>query len=444
MSALDSLAKSLSDSVKRLLRLPMVDEAAIKELVKDLQRALLQADVNVNLVLEISKRVEERSIKESLPPGISRREHVVKVLYEELTRFLGEEPAKTTLQEGTTNIVMLVGIQGTGKTTGAIKIARYYQKRGLRAGVVCADVYRPGAFEQLKQMADRVGVSVYGDPGEKNPERIVRDGVDKLRKEKFDIILIDTAGRHKDEKALMEEMKRLSEVIKPDEILLAIDGTIGQQAMAHAKAFNDTTTIGSIYVTKLDGSAKGGGALSAVAATGAKIKFVGTGEKIEDIEQFIPSNFVGRLLGMGDLQALLDRVKDAELNIPEAKVKAFMQGRFTLTDLYHQMEGLRRMGPLRKVWKMMPGGVNIPDDQIEVAEKKLDDWRIIIQSMRKDEVEDPKMIDSSRAHRIARGSGKSERDVKELVNQYFMMKKMVKSLKRRQLTLGKRMPFAAQ
>jgi signal recognition particle subunit SRP54 len=339
---------------------------------------------------------------------------------------------------------MLVGIQGTGKTTGAVKIARYYQKRGLRTSVVCADVYRPGAYEQLKQMADRVGVTVYGDPDEKNPEKIAMNAVEKLRKETLDVIIIDTAGRHKDEKALMEEMKRLSEAVKPDEILLAIDGTIGQQAMVHAKAFNEATRIGSIYVTKLDGSAKGGGALSAVAATGAKIKFVGTGEKIEDIEEFIPSNFVGRLLGMGDLQALLDRVKDAELSVPEAKVKAFMQGRFTLSDLYHQMEGLRRMGPLRKIWKMMPGGVNLPDDQIEIAEKKLDDWRVIIQSMRKEEVEDPKKIDSSRAHRIARGSGKSEKDVKELVNQYFMMKKMMKSLKRRQLTLGKRMPFAAQ
>jgi signal recognition particle subunit SRP54 len=444
MSALDSLAKSLSESVKRLLRLPMVDEAAIKELVKDLQRALLQADVNVNLVLEISKRVEERSIKETLPPGISRREHVVKVLYEELTRFLGEEPAKTAVQEDRVNVIMLVGIQGTGKTTGAIKIARYYQKRGLKAAVVCTDTYRPGAYEQLKQMAERIGIVVYGELGEKDPNKIARNGLAKLRSEKFDIILIDTAGRHKDEKTLMEEMKRLSEVVKPDEILLAIDGTIGQQAMVHAKAFNEATAIGSIYVTKLDGSAKGGGALSAVAATGAKIKFVGTGEKIEDIEKFVPSNFVGRLLGMGDLQALLDRVKEAEMEVPEAKMKAFMQGRFTLKDLYNQMEGLRRMGPLRKIWKMMPGGINIAEDQLETAEKKLDDWRVIIQSMRKEEVEDPKMIDSSRAHRIARGSGKSERDVKDLVNQYFMMKKMVKSLKRRQLTLGKRIPFAAQ
>lgn len=441
MSALETLARSLSDSVKRLLRLPIVDEAAIKELVKDLQRALLQADVNVNLVLEISKKVEDRSIREALPPGISRREHVVKVLYEELTRFLGVEPAKTTIQEGRTNVIMLVGIQGTGKTTGAVKIARYYQKRGLRAGIVCADTYRPGAFEQLKQMADRIGIVVYGELGAKDPERIARNGVANLRREKFDVIMIDTAGRHKDEKALMEEMKRLSETIKPDEILLAIDGTIGQQAMTHSRAFNEATKIGSIYVTKLDGTAKGGGALSAVAATGAKIKFVGVGEKIEDIEQFIPSNFVGRLLGMGDLQALLDRVKEAELNISETKVKAFMQGRFTLSDLYNQMEGLRRMGPLRKIWKMMPGGANIPEDQIEIAEKKLDDWRVVIQSMRREEVNDPKIIDSSRAHRIARGSGKSERDVKELVNQYFMMKKMVKSLKRRQLTFARRTPI---
>ncbi len=441
MSALDSLGKSLGDAVKKLLRLPIVDEKAIKELVKDLQRILLAADVNVNLVLQISKNVEERSLKETLPPGVSRREHVIKVLYEEITRFLGEKPTKLSLEPGHTTTIMLVGIQGSGKTTGAVKLARFYQKRGLKTAIVCTDTFRPGAFEQLKQLADRVGIVTFGLKDETKPERIAREGLGTLGKGGFDVIIIDTAGRHKNEKDLMEEMCRLSDAIKPDEVMLVIDGTIGQQATTQAAAFNSSTPIGSIYVTKLDGSAKGGGALSAVAATGSKIKFIGTGEKIEDIEQFIPANFVGRLMGMGDIQALVERVKEAELSLPKGKAKDILHGKFTLKDLYDQMEAIRKMGPLKKIWSMVPGGYNLPEEMAEVAEKRLDSWRVIIQSMRLEEIENPKMIDSSRTRRIARGSGKSERDVKELLSQHATMRRMMKSMRRQQSKLIRKLPF---
>jgi signal recognition particle subunit SRP54 len=240
----------------------------------------------------------------------------------------------------------------------------------------------------------------------------------------------------------MSEMKDLAKQIEPDEIILAIDASIGQAAMSQATAFNEATKIGSILVTKLDGTAKGGGALSAVAATHAKIKFVGTGEKIDDLEQFIPSSFVGRMLGMGDIKALVDRVRQAEIVVPQKKVKAFMEGKFSLKDMYDQMVAVRKMGPLKKLMGMVPGGMNVPDDAMETAERKLDSWRVIIQSMTKEEVEDPKLVDSSRARRIARGSGTSDKQVKELINQYFMMKKMMKSMKRRGSTLGRRgMPF---
>lgn len=443
LSSLENLGRSLSEALKKLLRLPVVDEKAVKELVRELQRALLQADVNVSLVLQISKNVEERALKEELPPGISRREHLVKVLYEELTKFLGEEPAKTIVQPGRTSVIMLVGIQGGGKTTGTVKIARYYQKRGLKTGIVCADTFRPGAFEQLKQLADKVGIPVYGRVDEKDSEKIALNGLTEFRKETYDVILIDTAGRHKNEKDLMDEMQTLARKLNPNEIVLVIDGTIGQQAMIQAKAFNEATPIGSIFVTKLDGSARGGGALSAVVATGAKIKFVGTGEKIDDMEQFVPADFVGRLLGMGDIKGLIEKVREAEIQVPEQRARAFIEGKFTLKDLYEQMEALRRLGPLKKLWKMMPGSYSIPDDMVETAEKKLDSWRVIIQSMRREEIEDPKLIDSSRARRIARGSGKAERDVKELVNQYNMMKKMMKTLKRRQTTLMRKFQFPA-
>ncbi len=441
MSALESLGRSLNEAVKKLLRLAVVDEKAVKELVRDLQRALLQSDVNVNLVLQISQAVEKRSLEEKLPPGISRREHVIKVLYEELTRFLGEEPGKITIEPGKTQVIMLVGIQGTGKTTSAIKLARFYQKRGLRPAIICADTYRPGAFDQLKQLAERINVPVYGEPTSGDVLRMVKRGMQQFAGERCDLIVIDTAGRHKDEGALMSEMKDLAKLIQPDEIVLTIDASIGQAAMSQAAAFNEATKIGSILVTKLDGTAKGGGALSAVAATHAKIKFLGTGEKIDDLEQFIPSSFVGRLLGMGDIKALVERVREAEIVIPEKKARAFMEGRFSLKDMYDQMVAVRKMGPLKKLVGMVPGGLNIPDDAMETAEKKLDSWRVIIQSMTRAEIEEPKLMDSSRARRIARGSGTSEKEVKELVNQYFLMKKMMKSMKRRGAALARKMPF---
>ena len=442
MSALEGLGKSLSDAMKKLLRMAVVDEKAVKELVRDLQRALLQSDVNVNLVMQISQAVEKRSLEEKLPPGISRREHVVKVLYEELTRFLGEEPSKLTIEPGKTQVIMLVGIQGTGKTTAAVKLSRFYQKRGLRPAIICADTYRPGAFDQLKQLADKVTVPVYGEPNSRDTLKIVKKGMEQFSNQKYDLIIVDTAGRHKDETELMSEMRDLAKQIQPNEIVLAIDASIGQAAMSQAAAFNESTKIGSILVTKLDGTAKGGGALSAVAATHAKIKFIGTGEKIDDIEQFIPSSFVGRLLGMGDIKALVDRVREAEIVVPQKKVRAFMEGKFTLKDMYEQMVAVRKMGPLKKLVGMMPGGMNIPDDAMENAEKKLDAWRVIIQSMTKDEIEDPKLVDSSRARRIAHGSGTSDKDVKEMVNQYFMMKKMMKSMKRRGAAFGRgKMPF---
>lgn len=439
MSTLENLGKSLSDSIKRLLRLPIVDEKAVKELVKDLQRALLKADVNLNLVLEISKRVQERALKERLPPGISRREHVVKVLYEELTRIMGGKPARVDLPSVSPYILMLVGIQGSGKTTTAVKLARFYQKRGMRPAIICADTYRPGAFEQLDQLARRIHVPVYWRK-DKSPIEIVKEGIREYAAQRYNLIIVDTAGRHKEEGELIEEMKLLEREIKPHEVMLVLDGAMGQQAYKHAEAFDKATKIGSITVTKLDGSTKGGGALSAVAATGALPKFIGTGEGLEDLESFNPPKFVGRILGMGDLESLVQKVKDAEVALSTVKARKMMEGRFTLKDLYEQMESLRKLGPLKKIWSMIPGNVSIPEEYMASAEKRIDDWRIVIQSMTKEEIENPRILNSSRIRRIARGSGKPERVVKEMINQYFTAKKMMKGLKRRQGTLRRLAP----
>ena len=439
---LDRLGSSLNDALRKVFRAPVMDEKTVKELVRDIQRALLQADVNVKLVLEVSKRIEERALKEKVPPGVSRREHVVKVVYEEITRFLGEKSVSLKIEPGKRKVIMLLGIQGSGKTTASGKLAKYFQKRGLKTALVCTDTYRPGAYDQLKQLADRANIAVYGEPKEKNAVKIAVHGLKQFKD--YDLVIIDTAGRHKEEAGLIAEMKKLEKTIKPDESILVIDGTIGQQAAIQAKALHEASPIGSILVSKLDGSARGGGALSAVAAIGAPIKFISSGEKLEDIEAFVPSRFVGRLLGMGDLQSLVEKVRDAEVKVPEKKARAFMSGKFTLTDMFEQFESMKKMGPLKGILKMIPGmGYNIPDEQMNLAEDALKKWRVIIQSMTPKEREKPKILSSSRIRRVARGSGTTEKEVKQLLTQYNQMRKMMKTFRRKKLPFfGKGLPGA--
>jgi signal recognition particle subunit SRP54 len=440
--SLERLGSSLYDALKKVFRASVVDEATVKELVRDIQRALIQADVNVKLVLDISKRIEDRALKEKVPPGISRREHVIKVVYEELTRFLGEKPVPIKVEPGKRKIMMLVGIQGSGKTTAAAKLARYFQKRGLKTGLICGDTFRPGAYAQLQQLANRINVPLYGDVKGKDSVKVVNEGLKQFGEK--DVIIVDTSGRHKEEQELIKEMKMLEKSIKPDEVMLVIDGTIGQQALVQAKAFNEATPIGSILVTKLDGSARGGGALSAVAATGAPIKFISTGEKTEDIEAFVPSRFVGRLLGMGDLETLLDKVREAEIAVPEKKAKAILSGKFTLTDMYEQFEAMKGMGTFKKLLKMIPGmSYNIPEDMLNTAEGRLEKWRVMIQSMTPDERDNPKIFNASRMKRVARGSGTNEKEVKELLKQYVMMRRLLKTMRRRKKfpLFGKGLPL---
>jgi signal recognition particle subunit SRP54 len=301
--------------------------------------------------------------------------------------------------------------------------------------LICADTFRPGAYAQLQQLANRINVPIYGDVKAKDSLKVVNEGLKQFADK--DVIIIDTSGRHKEEQELIKEMRMLENNIRPDEVVLVIDGTIGQQALAQAEAFNEATPIGSILVTKLDGSARGGGALSAVAATGAPIKFIGTGEKVEDIEPFVPSRFVGRLLGMGDLETLLERVRDAEVKVPQKKAKAILSGKFTLTDMYEQFEAMKGMGTFRKLLKMIPGmSYDIPEDMLNTAEGRLEKWRVMIQSMTPQEKENPKIFNASRMKRVARGSGTGEKEVKELLKQYVMMRRMLKTLRRK-----KKLPF---
>jgi signal recognition particle subunit SRP54 len=425
---LDKLGSSLYDALQKVFKAPVVDAALVKELIRDFQRALLQGDVNVALVMQLSQNIEKRALDEKLPPGISRREHVVKVVYDELAKFVGEKPEEIKIIPGKQNVLMLVGIQGSGKTTHSAKLARYYQKRGFKTGLITCDTFRPGAYNQLKQLAEQIKVDFYGEPDTKDAVAVARRGVDKFRG--YEVVILDTSGRHKEEASLIEEMKQIEAVVKPQEVILVLDGTIGQQASAQAKAFKEATAVGSIIVSKLDGTARGGGALSGVAATGAKIKFIGTGEKIEDLEAFVPTRFIGRLLGMGDIDGLISKVKEAEIPVSEKDVRQMMSGKFSLQDMYDQFEAMAKMGPLQKVIGMIPGmGYNLPKGEMEKAEERLDRFKVIIQSMTQEEKDEPKVINQSRMRRIARGSGTTEADVRELIKQHEQMKKMFKQLK---------------
>lgn len=415
----------LNDIFRKLRGLPIVDEKAINELIKDLQRVFLTADVNFELVNNLSERIRNRTMKEHRPPGISLRDYTLKIVYDEITNFLGKKSYPINIDAGKPNIILLIGIQGSGKTTSAAKLARYFKKK-FKTALICTDTYRPGAYDQLSQLAEKIEIPIYGEPESKNAVSIAKNGVKKFSEEKKEVIIVDSAGRHKDEKDLMKEMIKIDRAIKPSEIILVIDGTLGQQAATQAYAFNQATEIGSIFVTKLDGSAKGGGALSAVAATGAPIKFIGIGERLDDIERFDPKSFLGRLIGIADLNMIIEKIKEAEIPISKDLQARFLSGRFSLKDMYEQMKSVRKMGPISKILQMMGLGSKLPEGFQDVAEDKLDQWRFIMDSMTEAELNDPKILKSSRMQRIAMGSGSTPSDVKELKKQYNLVKKMVK------------------
>ncbi|MEE9535771.1 MAG: signal recognition particle receptor subunit alpha, partial [Nitrosopumilaceae archaeon] len=386
---LDNLKNNLRAAIKKIVSSSGVDEELIKELSKDVQRALLQSDVNVKLVLEITKNLEERSLNETPPPGLSRKDHIVKILYDELAKLLGNE-TEFSFKAGKQNKVLLLGIQGSGKTTITAKLSKFLTKQGYKVGVVGADTFRPGALTQLKTMCEKANVEVYGEEKTKDSPQIVKNGIKHFVNSDLDIILIDTAGRHKEEKTLLDEMKQINKVAEPDLALLVIDGTIGQQCFSQAEAFHKTIPVGGIVITKLDSSAKGGGAIAASAATGSQIMYVGTGERIDDLEKFSPTRFVGRLLGMGDIQALLDLAKRLEGEADDVRLKRISSGKMNMDDFYYQLEEVTKVGSLRGFLDNMPGlSGMVKEDQLDQVEGRVEKWRYIIQSMNKEEKADP-------------------------------------------------------
>ncbi len=428
---LGNLGKSLTKTMKKLAGMSIVDEEVVKEVIKDIQRALIQADVNVKLVFNLSKSIEDRALNEEPPRGITPREHIIRIVYEELVKLVGETTQPLEIEKKPYKI-LFVGLQGSGKTTTIGKLSRYLQKRGLNPGIVCTDTWRPAALEQLEQLANEINVPVYGEAGGKDSLELARNGLEKFKD--YDVIIFDTAGRHKEEKDLLKEMGELSSVIKPDETILVIDGTIGQQAREQAKAFSEAAEVGSIIVTKLDGSAKGGGALSAVAEIGAPIKFIGTGEKLDDFEIFDPERFISRLLGMGDIRTLLEKAEEVvEEDVGEESIDAILSGRFTLKDMKSQFEMIGKMGTLQQVMNMIPGLGKLPKNAPDDTEEKIKKYIVIMDSMTEYELDHPEVIKQSRIKRIARGSGTRNEDVKELLKYYKVTKNAMKGLGRRKL-----------
>ena len=417
--------ESLKEVVRKITRSTTIDRALVEEIVRDIQRALIKADVNVRHVKEISDAIKKRALSEEVLEGLNPKEHVIKIVYEELLKGIGEGleiPLKRSK-------IMLVGLQGSGKTTTAAKLAKFFKDKGLRTAVVCADTWRPAAYEQLKQLAESYGIAFYGEKNEKDAVKIVENALNKLKD--YDMIVIDTAGRHALEKELIDEMIEIAKVANPDYKLLVLDAAIGQLASKQAKAFHEAIGIDGIIITKFDGTAKGGGALSAAREIGIPIAFIGTGEKVEDFERFDPAGFVSRLLGMGDIKALIEKVERIARQ-EDLEPEKFIKGTFTLKDIYKQIEAMQKMGPIKKIFELLPFGfgLKVDDSVMEMTQEKMKKFKVIMDSMTEEELLNPKIIDSSRIRRIAIGSGTTPQDVKELLKYYRTIKSVMKKMKK--------------
>lgn len=429
---LERLGESLKASLDKITNKGYIDEKTVNELVKDIQRALLQADVNVKLVFALGKKIKERALNEKAPVTLGKRDFLVNIVYEEMVNLVGKGKAKIEVDsiEKKPFVIMLVGLFGNGKTTMAGKLGNYFKKRGKRIALISTDTWRPAAFEQLKQLGERINVPVYGKPELGDPAKIYKEFEKELSK--YDIIVVDTAGRDALNEELIEELNNINLTIKADETLLVLNADIGQSAEKQARAFHDSCNVTGVVMTKLDGTARGGGALVACTVTGTPIKFIGVGEKIDALEEFRPEGFVGRLLGMGDLESLLERAQEA-IDAEEAKDmgKKFLKGEFNLLDLYSQMQSMKKMGSLSNIINMIPGlgGAKIPKEMLEGQEAKMDNWKHIMNSMTKEELEDPDVIRGNRLERISQGSGQSMGDLRLLLKQYKQGKKMMKMMK---------------
>ena len=412
----------------------VVDESAVDQCLKEVSTALLQSDVNVKLVMSLRENVKKAALAGG--DASNRRRLLQQAVFKELAAMLnpGVEPYRLDRRKKDGNVVMFVGLQGAGKTTTCTKYARYYAKKGFKVGLVCADTFRAGAFDQLKQNATKAGIPFYGSYTETDPSTIARDGVAKFRELGMSLIIVDTSGRHKQEAALFEEMEGVQRAVEPDEVVFVMDSHIGQSAADQASAFKASVNVGSVIVTKMDGHAKGGGAISAVAATQSPITFVGVGEHVDEFERFEAKGFVSKLLGMGDMMGLMDKVTDivgADEEKQMAMVDTLTSGVLTFRIMKEQFSNISGMGPLSSVMSMIPGMKDIipqgADGQMEARFKR---FNVIMDSLSEKEMDDTKpSFDEGRIRRIARGAGVTVSDVHVLIEEFKRMSKMFAKMK---------------
>ncbi len=416
------LGEGLRKAIAKLSGATIIDSKSIKEFNKELQKALISADVEVELVFALTKRIEDAALRGKMPDGVSHKDYITNLVYEELAKLMGEsyEP------EIGPKRILLAGIYGSGKTTTAAKLAKFYQDRGLGVGLICCDVSRPAAYEQLETLAKQANAGFFGMKGEKDVARIVREGMAALKGKK--VIICDSSGRSGMDGELIKELKLINNQFKPDEKLLVINADIGQIAGRQAQEFDRAIKLTGVIVTKLDGSGKGGGALSAVNAASVRVMFTGTGEKLNALELYDSKKFVGRLLGIPDLESLILHVNEAVKN-SGIKAEDVNMEELNFESFYKQMKAMSKMGPMKNVLGMM-GLVDVPKEALETGEVKLKRYETIIGSMTKEERKSERLVrDPKRIARIAKGSGTTEKDVRELISDFNKMKKMADMLK---------------
>lgn len=425
---LEGIGNVLKKSIDKISSAIFVDKSLVESIVKDLQRSLIMADVNLALVKEISEKI--RAEGEKHVKGVEKKEHLIKLLNDEITKILGGDKKELELKKQ--EKIIFVGLYGTGKTTTIAKLALWYKKRGRKVALLGLDIHRPAASEQLEQMAKKVDVPAFIDKESKNPQNIYK----KYEKElsKYDLILIDTAGRDAMEESLVEEIKKVSSFIKPTHSILVIAADIGQTAKKQASFFKESANVDGVIITRMDSSAKAGGALTACHEVNAPVYFIGTGEHPQDIETFNPKTFVSRLLGMGDLESLLEKVRSVtDEKSQEKTLKRLEEGKFTLNDFYEQLKGMQGLGSFSKIKEMIPGfgKANIPDEMLNTQEAKLKKWKYAIDSMTPQERENPELLEknNSRLQRIAKGSGTNTSDIRQLIKQFKMVKEMAMGAK---------------
>jgi signal recognition particle subunit SRP54 len=400
--------------------LGVVDRAAVEAILRDLQRTLIQSDLDVKLVFELSQNIKNRVLKET-PKGMTLKEYFIKTLYDEIVAMLGREKGKLSLGN---QRILLIGLFGSGKTTTAGKLGFWFKKRGLSVALVACDTHRAAAQEQLRQIGKQLEVKVYHEG--KKPEDIAKNA---LKEAKENVLIFDTAGRDALDGELAKELKKLGEIIKPSEVFLVMPADIGQAARRQAEEFNKLVGITGLIISKLDGTAKGGGALAAASVSGSNVRMIGVGEKIDDFEEYDPQRFVSRLIGYGDLQGLLEKAKESGA---EETAKKIVEGRFTMNEFYEQLGSMQKMGSLSKVMDMIPGMSGgalmkkLPENFADMQEGKMKKWKFIIDSMTPQEREDPDVIKQSRIQRIAKGSGTTQAEVRELIKNYNQIKKLLK------------------